>query len=101
MSDLYWLTDEQIARLQPYFPKIHGKPRVDHRWALSGIVFVYGNGLRWCDAPTDSGPRRCTTGGRIGCRRHQRSEDLHDRRDLLKAHRTASILRVKKGVSAA
>ncbi|HEX8421688.1 MAG TPA: IS5/IS1182 family transposase, partial [Sphingomonas sp.] len=27
MSDLYWLTDEQMARLQPYFPKSHGKPR--------------------------------------------------------------------------
>ena len=21
MSDLYWLTDEQMARLSPYFPK--------------------------------------------------------------------------------
>ncbi len=21
MSDLYWLTDEQVARLQPYFPR--------------------------------------------------------------------------------
>ena len=21
MSDLYWLTDEQMARLEPYFPK--------------------------------------------------------------------------------
>ncbi|RYF20818.1 MAG: IS5/IS1182 family transposase, partial [Oxalobacteraceae bacterium] len=26
MSDLYWLTDEQMARLQPFFPKSHGKP---------------------------------------------------------------------------
>ncbi len=25
MSDLYWLTDEQMARLEPYFPKSHGK----------------------------------------------------------------------------
>ena len=24
MSDLYWLSDEQMARLQPYFPKSHG-----------------------------------------------------------------------------
>ena len=31
MSDLYWLTDEQIARVEPYFPKSHGKPRVDDR----------------------------------------------------------------------
>jgi len=40
MSDLYWLTDEQMARLQPYFPKSHGKPRVDDQQVLSGIVFV-------------------------------------------------------------
>ena len=26
MSDLYWLTDEQMARLSPYIPKSHGKP---------------------------------------------------------------------------
>jgi hypothetical protein len=25
MSDLYWLTDEQMARLPTYFPEIHGK----------------------------------------------------------------------------
>ena len=37
MSDLYWLTDEQMARLQPHFPKSHGKPRVDDRRVLSGI----------------------------------------------------------------
>ncbi len=28
MSDLFWLTDEQMERLQPFFPKSHGKPRV-------------------------------------------------------------------------
>lgn len=46
MSDLYWLTDEQMDRLRPYFPKNHGKPRVDDRRVLSGIVFVNRNGLR-------------------------------------------------------
>ncbi len=29
MSDLYWLTDEQMALLTLYFPKSHGKPRAD------------------------------------------------------------------------
>ncbi|MCA2009797.1 IS5/IS1182 family transposase, partial [Cribrihabitans pelagius] len=28
MSDLFWLTDAQMARLEPFFPKSHGKPRV-------------------------------------------------------------------------
>lgn len=64
MSDLYWLSDEQMARLELYFPKIHGKPRVDDRRVLSGIVFVNRNGLRWCDAPREYGPTRpSTTGG--------------------------------------
>ena len=58
MSDLYWLTDEQMVRLRPYFPKSHGKPRVDDRRVLSGIVFVNRNGLRWCDAPKDYGPHK-------------------------------------------
>ncbi|NBB81675.1 MAG: IS5/IS1182 family transposase, partial [Verrucomicrobia bacterium] len=29
MSDLFWLTDAQMARLEPYFPKSPGEPRVD------------------------------------------------------------------------
>ena len=62
MSDLYWLTNEQMARLQPYFPKSHGKPRVDDRRVLSGIVFVNRNGLRWCDAPSAYGPHKPVEG---------------------------------------
>ncbi len=53
MSDLYWLTDEQMASLQPYFPKSHGRERVDDRRVLSGIIFVNRNGLRWRDAPRE------------------------------------------------
>ncbi len=45
MSDLFWLTDAQMARLEPFFPKSHGKPRVDERcqpWIESrdGITVV-------------------------------------------------------------
>ena len=58
MSDLYWLTDDQMERLRPFFPKSHGKPRVDDRRVLSGIVFVNRNGLRWRDAPKDYGPHK-------------------------------------------
>ena len=47
MSDLFWLTDAQMARLAPYFPNSHGKPRVDDRRVLSGIIFINRNGLRW------------------------------------------------------
>jgi len=58
MSDLHCLTDEQMARLQPFCPKSHGKPRVCDRRVLSGIVFVNRNGLRWCDAPKDYWPHK-------------------------------------------
>ncbi len=56
MSNLIWLTDEQMDRLRPFFPKSHGKPRVDDRRVLSGIIFINRNGLRWCDAPREYGP---------------------------------------------
>ena len=55
MSNLFWLTDAQMARLRPFFPKSHGKPRVDDRPVLSGIIFINRNGLRWCDAPPEYG----------------------------------------------
>ncbi|WP_264779015.1 transposase, partial [Gluconobacter sphaericus] len=56
MSDLFWLTNEQMDRLRPFFPKSHGRPRVDDRRVLSGIIFVNRNGLRWRDAPRKYGP---------------------------------------------
>jgi transposase len=115
MSDLYWLTDEQMARLQPFFPKSHGKPRVDDRRVLSGIVFVNRNGLRWCDAPKDYGPHktlynRWKRWGEKGVFLRMMEglaaaeavpKAVMIDANYLKAHRTASILRVKKRISAA
>ena len=113
MSDLYWLTGEQMARLEPFFPKSHGKPRVDDRRVLSGIIFVNCNGLRWRDAPAAYGPhktlynrwKRWSEAG-VFLRMMQglsAPETEHQTvmidATYLKAHRTASSLRVKKGVS--
>ena len=58
MSNLFWLTDVQMARLEPYSPKSHGKPRVDDLRVLSGIIFINRNGLHWCDAPAEYGPHK-------------------------------------------
>ncbi len=58
MSNLYWLNEDQMARLRPCFPKSHGVPRVDDRRVLSGIIFINRNGLRWCDAPKEYGPAK-------------------------------------------
>ncbi|SFQ17575.1 Transposase [Tranquillimonas alkanivorans] len=58
MSDLFWLSDAQMARLEPYFPKSHGKPRVDDRRVRSGIIFINRNGLRLRDAPKEYDPHK-------------------------------------------
>lgn len=47
MSDLFWLTERQVRRIEPYFLLSHGVPRVDDRRVISGIIFVIRNGLRW------------------------------------------------------
>jgi transposase len=52
-SNLFWLTDAPMARLEPFSPKSHGKPRVDDRRVLRGIIFINRNGLRWCGAPRE------------------------------------------------
>jgi len=58
MSDLFWLSDDQLSKMEPYFPLAHGVPRVDDRRVVSGIIFVIQNGLRWRDAPSDYGPHK-------------------------------------------
>lgn len=59
MSDLIWLSEAQMRRIEPYFPLSHGAPRVDNRQIISGIIFMIRNGLRWRDAsaclPSSSG----------------------------------------------
>jgi transposase len=52
------MTDEQMERLKPSFRKSHGKPRVDDRRVLSGIIFINRHRLRWCDAPREYGPSK-------------------------------------------
>jgi len=58
MSDHFWLTQAQIERLKPYFPRSHGVPRVDDRRVLSGIIHVLKRGLQWRDAPAEYGPHK-------------------------------------------
>ena len=111
MSNLFWLTDEQMERLKPFFPKSHGKPRVDDRRVLSGIIFINRNGLRWCDAPKEYGPpktlyNRWKRWGDMGvfarmmeglASKGTEQKTIMIDATYLKAHRTASSLGVKKG----
>ena len=111
MSNLFWLTDEQVERLRPFFPKSHGKPRVDDQRVLSGIIFINRNGLRWCDAPKEYGPpktlyNRWKRWGDMGifarmmeglASKGTEQKTIMIDATYLKAHRTASSLRAKKG----
>ncbi|MFC0500560.1 IS5 family transposase [Asaia krungthepensis] len=111
MSDLYWLTDEQRARLEPSFPRSHGRPRVDDRRVLRRIIFVNRNGLRWRDAPREYGSHktlynRWKRWGAMGIFARMMDGLAAGRLDhqtimmdaaYLKAHRTASSLQIKKG----
>ena len=57
--DHFWLTKDQFARLEGLLPTdTRGKPRVDDRRVISGIVHVLKSGGRWVDAPETYGPRK-------------------------------------------
>ena len=67
MSDLYWLTDDQMARLQPYFPKSHGKPQnapyvANFRFTLLALLWqvgIEGRGQQSLAVRTSGGWRSC------------------------------------------
>ena len=56
MSDLFLLSPAQMRRIEPFFPRSHGIPRVDDRRVVSGIIYVICQGLQWKDAPHGYGP---------------------------------------------
>jgi transposase len=57
--DYFWLSARQFARLEAHLPTdTRGKPRVDDRRVISGIVHVLKSGGRWADAPSVYGPRK-------------------------------------------
>ena len=111
MSDLIWLSEAQMRRIEPYFPLSHGVPRVDDRRVVSGIIFVIRNGLRWRDAPKDYGPHktiynRFIRWSRLGvfnkifaglAVKGGKPDQLMIDATHLKAHRTAASL-LKKGL---
>ena len=111
MSNLFWLTEAQMERLRPFFPRSHGKPRVDDRRVLSGIISINRNGLRWCDAPREYGPHktlynRWKRWGEMGvfarimeglAAEAAEQKTIMIDATYLKAHRKASSLRSKRG----
>jgi transposase len=110
ICNLFWLTDEQMERLKPFFPRSRGKPRVDDRRVSSGIIFIDRNGLRWFDAPREYGPpktlynrwKRWSDMGVFArmmeglASKGTKHKTIMIDATYLKAHRTASSLRAKK-----
>ena len=111
MSDLFLLSEQQMARIEPYFPLAHGIARVDDRRVISGIVYVIKHGLQWKDAPKDYGPHktlynRFIRWSRLGvfdrifkalATEGPKPEQIMIDATHLKAHRTAASL-LKKGM---
>jgi transposase len=57
MARLFWLSDRAWAALDPHLPRGQpGKPRVDDRRVISGILHVLKTGCRWRDVPPEYGP---------------------------------------------
>lgn len=107
----FWLSAEQMRRIQPFFPKARGRARSDDCKVLSGIIYVKRNGLRWQDAPAVYGPyktlyNRFARWSRMGifarifqelAQPGAQGDTLMMDSTFLKAHRTAASLR-KKGI---
>jgi len=69
MTHLLWLSDDAWAVIEPHLPRGKpGKPRVDDRRVISGILHVLKTGCRWRDCPARYGPHTTIynryTGGR-------------------------------------
>ena len=47
MGERVWLTEAQMGRIRPFFPKSRGRARLDDRRVLSGIIYIQRNGLMW------------------------------------------------------
>ncbi len=58
MGAVFLLSQKQLNMIQCHFPTPHGKPRVDDRRVISGIIDVIRQGLQWKDAPTAYGPHK-------------------------------------------
>jgi transposase len=56
---LFWLSDDAWSALEPHLPRGKpGKPRVDDRRVISGILHVLKVGCRWRDVPSEYGPAK-------------------------------------------
>jgi transposase len=56
-ANLFWLNDEQWAKIEPLIPMNRPGPKPqNNRRILSGIIHVLKTGCRWQDSPPEYGP---------------------------------------------
>ena len=56
-KSLFWLSDDAWRTIEQHLPHGRpGKPRVDDRTVISGILHVLKTGCRWRDVPSAYGP---------------------------------------------
>jgi transposase len=57
MTRLFWLLEQSWTVLEPHLPRGRpGRPRVDDRRVISGILHMLETGCRWRDVPAEYGP---------------------------------------------
>ena len=64
ISEHFYLAEELMARLCPFFPESRGNSPVNDRRVQSGILYSKNNGLQWKGAPAMNGPPK-TIGSRF------------------------------------
>jgi len=57
MAELFWLNERHWSAIELLLPHLGGKPRVDDRRVISGILHRFREGLRWLALPAEYGPR--------------------------------------------
>jgi len=56
MGQYFYLSDQQWSLIKPHLPKYKGgRPRIDDRLIISGILHVLKSGCRWQDCPSEYG----------------------------------------------
>lgn len=62
MRTLFYLSESQMERISPFFPRSHGIPRADDRHVVSGILYVTNmDFVEGCSRRNMVRTRRCTT----------------------------------------
>ena len=70
MEGLFWLSEEQLERIKPFFPRSRGVSCIEERKVLSGIIYVHATACAgWMPHLLMDPTKRSTTASAAGRRR--------------------------------